>query len=57
MEPCALRANASVVIASSSILAYLFLPFHGGTKPPFVEVFMRFLCALVVVVVSTLVFD
>ena len=48
--------NAPVVIAASSILAYLFLPFHGGTKPPFVQVLAHFVCALRVVVACTVVF-
>jgi len=57
MERCALQPNAPIVIVSSAMLAYLFLPFHQGTKPPFRQVLAHFCCALAVVVSCTLVFD
>ena len=57
MEQCVLHSNASIVITSSAMLAYLFLPFHQGTKPPFAQVLAHFCCAVAVVVVCTIVFD
>ena len=57
MEQCVLHSNASIVITSSAMLAYLFLPFHQGTKPPFAQVLAHFCCAVAVVVACTILFD
>lgn len=51
------RANAATVIGASAMLAYLFIPFRSGCKPPFSHVLGHFAVALSVVVVSTRVLD
>lgn len=51
------RANAATVIGASAMLAYLFIPFRSGCKPPFPHVLGHFAVALGVVVASSKMVD
>lgn len=47
----------ATVIGASAMLAYLFIPFHSGTKPRFGVVFVHFLVALSFVGTCTYLFE
>lgn len=47
----------ATVIGASAILAYLFIPFHSGTKPRFSVVLVHFLVAMSFVGTCTHLFE